>query len=224
MTPQPWPRPWGPREIPVPYATAWTGETPVTASALTIRPDGTGLAYRDETTADRDRHGMLWARLRHAPGTGRPDFRALHTHRQRRTQLRKLCQVCGGPASRTDEGWLFLIPRPGPADGEPQANWPEGMLSTKPPVCLPCADLAVRHCPHLAEPLLVRCRNPETWGVFGGFYVPAAAGGLAASGPDTVVPYGHPAAPWFLASQLVIRLTACTRTAVHRPVNLPRTA
>ncbi|HEX5568367.1 MAG TPA: hypothetical protein VFY14_15830 [Streptomyces sp.] len=200
-----WPLPWGAAGLPVPYVAAWSTETSATTSALTVRPDGAGLAYRDETPADRDRHGVLWARLCQAPGEGRPNFRALHSRRQRRAMLGLLCQVCGGPADRTARGWLFLLSRPEPAERAP--HWPEGALCTKPPVCRPCAVLAVRHCPQLTEPVTVRCRKPRVWGVFGGFFTLGADGRLAASPTDDCLPYGHRAAPWFLASQLVAELT-----------------
>ncbi|MDT0345939.1 hypothetical protein [Streptomyces litchfieldiae] len=199
---------WGPNRLPVPYAAVWNTETPVVARALTIRADGMGLAYRDETPADRDRHGVLWARLRHSPGEGRPNFRALHPHRQRDTMLHKLCHVCGGPASRTPQGWLFLLQRPTSTDQSP--HWPEGLFSTKPPICEPCAILAARHCPHLTNPTAIRSRKPRTWGVFGAFYTPTPTGGFASSPTNHHLPYGHPASPWFVAYQLVIELTRCT--------------
>lgn len=202
------PSSWGPNGLPVPYAAAWTGET-ASARGLTIRPGGTGLGYRDEIPADRDSHGVLWARTRHAPGTGRPNYRALHPLRQRHALRHLRCQICGGPASRTSRGWLFLLPRAGRA--EPSAHWPEGALCTKPPVCLPCLTLAVRHCPHLTDALAVRSRKPRVWGVFGGFVTPTASGRLAASPSDAHLPYGHPDAGWFLASQLVAELTRCTQ-------------
>ncbi|MDT0445291.1 hypothetical protein [Streptomyces johnsoniae] len=175
--------------------------------ALTVRGDHGGLAYRDETPDDRDGQGVLWARIGRAPGKGRPDFRALHSGRQRHAMLNKLCQVCGGQASRTAKGWLFLLQRSAEMTESP--DWPEGMLCTKPPVCRPCAALAVRHCPHLTDPVTIRSRKPRTWGVFGGFFSPTPAGQLA-SHPDGCLPYGHPRAPWFLASQLIVELTRCT--------------
>ncbi|KRV47729.1 hypothetical protein AQ490_04925 [Wenjunlia vitaminophila] len=176
------------------------------ARALATRPDGTGLAYRDETPADRDRQGVLWARVTEAPGTGRPNFAAMHPRRQCRAMVHRLCQVCGGPASRTSRGWLFLLPRP---DTVQSPHWPEGELCTKPPICVPCATLAARHCPHLAHSVLVRSRKPRVWGVFGGFHLPNSAGRLGSPHADGHLPYGHPAAAWFLANQVVVELTRC---------------
>jgi hypothetical protein len=203
---------WGRNNLPVPYAAAWSGESPAVGGALTVRADGAGLAYRDEVSLDRDRHGVLWARLDEAPGVGRPDFRLLHSLRQRRAMFGMLCQVCGAPAGRTSRGWLFLLQRPAP--GERAANWPEGALSAKPPVCAPCARLALRHCPHLTDPLAVRVRKPRVWGVFGGLITPAGGGTLVQSPTDECLPYGHPGTPWFLASQLVVELGRC-RAAQH---------
>lgn len=203
---------WGRNRLPVPHAAAWSAEAPTLGSALTVRGDGAGLAYRDETPLDRDRHGVLWARLTEAPGVGRPNFRSLHSYRQRRAMFGMLCQVCGAPAGRTSRGWLFLLQRP--RSGGHAANWPEGALFTKPPVCTPCARLAVRHCPHLTDPGAFRVRKPRVWGVFGGLITPSADGTLVESPADGCLPYGHPAAPWFLASQAVSELTRC-RAAQH---------
>jgi hypothetical protein len=197
---------WGSRALPVPHAVAWSAET-VTARMLTVRCDGTGLCYRDEKPEDRDQQGVLWARVRQAPGEGRPDYRVMHSARQRRAMRALLCQVCGGPASRTSHGWLFLIP------GSTGADSVEGCLCTKPPVCEPCAQLAVRHCPHLTDPVALRSRRPRVWGVLGDQYAPAGQnGGIAHIPTDGYLPYGHAtAARWFLASQLVLELTRCTR-------------
>ncbi|RKN45017.1 hypothetical protein [Streptomyces hoynatensis] len=196
---------WGPNRLPVPYVAKWSGEEVLAGGALGLRPGGWGLAYRDEAAADRDRHGVLWARVGHAPGSGRPDFRVMHPARQRHAMQHRLCQVCARPADRNGKGWLFALRRPDAADALP--GWPEGLLSTKPPVCAPCARLATEHCPHLGEPVFVRVRKPRVWGVFGGAFGP----GLT-PGPDDYLPYGHPATPAFLANQLVTELTRCTLT------------
>ncbi|MFG2227367.1 hypothetical protein [Streptomyces sp. NPDC048644] len=193
-------------KVPVPYITAWSEER-VSVRSLTVRRDGAGLGYRDETPGDRDAHGVLWSRLVEAPGEGKPNFRKVHPVRQRRALLEGLCQVCGGPAGRTSRGWLFLLPRPDGDEWSP--GWPEGKYGTKPPVCVPCAALAVRHCPHLSEPVAVRVRKPRPRGVFGGFHAPRGTA-LSAASDDGYLPYGHPHAAWFLASQLVVELRRCT--------------
>jgi hypothetical protein len=194
----------GRRHLPVPYVVLWSAERVTAARALTVRPDGCGLGYRGEEPRDRDRQGVLWARTRNAPGEGEPRFGAMHPARQRQAMVDKLCQVCGGPADRTSRGWLFLLPG---TDGETQS---EAGLSTKPPLCEPCARLALRHCPRLTNPVALRVRRPRVWGVFGDHYVPGP-NGLAALPTDGYMPYGHPARRWFLASQLVLDLERCTR-------------
>ncbi|RKN43874.1 hypothetical protein D7294_09265 [Streptomyces hoynatensis] len=200
---------WGAKGLPVPFVAKWSGEEVTVGGALTVRPDGGGLAYRDAAAGDRDRHGVLWARVVRAPGVGRPDFRVMHPVRQRGAMLGLLCQVCGGPADRSGKGWLFVLGRP-EVVGEGVSGWPEGLLCTKPPVCVPCARRAVRLCPHLGEPVFVRVRKPRVWGVFGGFFLPRPGGGLVA-GEDDYVPYGHRQAGWFLANQLVLELARTTR-------------
>ncbi|RKN37800.1 hypothetical protein [Streptomyces hoynatensis] len=196
---------WGPKALPVPYVVKWSGEDVTAGGALTLRPGGEGLAYREERAGDRDRHGVLWARVGEAPGSGRPDFRVMHPARQRQCMGERRCQVCGGPADRNGKGWLFALRRPEP--GEEAAGWPEGLLCMKPPVCEPCAHLAVQHCPHLGEPAFVRVRKPRVWGVFGGPFDRELT-----PGPDACLPYGRQAAArWFLANQLIVELTRATR-------------
>ncbi|MFF9478152.1 hypothetical protein [Streptomyces sp. NPDC014733] len=80
----------------------------------------------------------------------------------------------------------------------------------KPPVCVGCAAVAVRHCPQLGDPVAVRVRKARVRGVYGGFHAPGRGGGLAAASDDGVLPYRHPHAAWFLASQLVVELRRCT--------------
>ncbi|KAB8169899.1 hypothetical protein FH609_006430 [Streptomyces sp. 3MP-14] len=77
----------------------------------------------------------------------------MHSARQRRAQAERLCQVCGERASHHRDGWLFLMNDDG-------SDRYEGTKVTKPPVCLRCAALATRHCPHLTHPVGVRSRRP----------------------------------------------------------------
>ncbi|WP_433891927.1 hypothetical protein [Streptomyces sp. CA-111067] len=200
---------WGPKKLPVPFAAAWSGEEP-DISALIARPFGAGLAYSDERPEDRDEQGVLWARLSIAPGSGRPIFEAMHSVRQREAMLHRLCQVCGKPAERTEQGWLFLsqYTRLTHAMGD-SAN--QGFTS-KPPICPPCARLAVELCPHLTDPVVIRSANPRVWGVSGGFYVPNRYSKLVPFPSDDNLSYHQDpvAERWFLASQLIVHLTKCT--------------
>ncbi|UED85043.1 hypothetical protein [Streptomyces profundus] len=192
---------WGPRRLPVPYAAHWSGEGPY-GRRVTMRPDVAGVWYLDETPADRDAFGVLWARVQAAPGDGRPDFPAMHPARQRRAQAERLCQVCGESASHTQDGWLFLMNHDG-------SDLYEGAKVTKPPVCVRCAVLATRYCPHLTHPVGVRSRRPKIWGVFGTLFTPTPNAQLKPH-VDEYLPYGHPVTEWFLASQLVVELKRCT--------------
>ncbi len=200
---------WGPRQLPIPYAARWSGEA-ADLGMLAPRPDGRGICYRDERRTDRDDNGVLWCRLDDAPGRGRPNFGQMHPRRQREAQLGRLCQVCGGPASRTSRGWLFLMPLPDPSVWRNQPGWPEGAHSTKPPLCVRCAVDSVRLCPHLGRPFAVRVRKVARYGVFGGFLLPEAGGGLRPLPGEEYLPYGHADAPFFLAQQLVVELRRCT--------------
>jgi len=149
----------------VPYIATWSEEAESPAT-LVLTPGGIG--YKDENPLlDRDARGVLWVRHAHQPGKGRPDFGGVNTLRQRRVMSRFLCQVCAGPASRTNEGLLFLLSDQ--HNGGP--DWPEEEVTAHPPLCLRCAGLAVRLCPHLGDGYVaVRASRPEVVGVVGRLY------------------------------------------------------
>jgi hypothetical protein len=183
-----------------PYITAWSEEVdpPVTVVEL----PGRGIAYADESVTDRDSQGVLWFRTVHRPGAGRPEFGRVHPARQRRAMLRLLCGVCGGPASRTDKGVLWVV-----RDfREDWPGWPDGMGMDEPPVCVPCLALSVRACPALRRGAAAfRVRQFPIAGVRGGLYTagPRLVG-------DTTVAYADPAIRWVRAAGLVRQVRECT--------------
>lgn len=155
----------GGRRVVAPYVTAWSGE-PDPPVALIERLGG-GIAYTDEVMADRDRHGVLWFRTPFRPLLGRPEFGRVHPSRQRRAMQRLLCQVCAGPANRTEDGvlWLLIDHR------EDWPLWPDGMGVTEPPVCVRCVRKSVQSCPALRErAAVVRVGTFPIVGVYGVLY------------------------------------------------------
>ncbi|MEW1550487.1 hypothetical protein [Streptomyces tsukubensis] len=189
--------------VPVPYIAAWSGEQPHPRN-LIGRPRN-GLGYGDETAADRDRDGALWQRMSHAPGSGVPDYGRVHPLRQRETMQRLLCQVCRAPASRTDAGFLFLLPDH--SAGWPR--WPERMICFHPPVCDgPCIEAAARYCPHLARGIAARSTSPRAHGVYGTRH--RLHNGLLESVCDEITGYESSALPWVLATQMARLLHGCS--------------
>lgn len=189
------------RRVVAPYITAWSAEqTPPVV--LVEHPEG-GIAYQDETLADRDRHGVLWFRTPFRPGQGRPEFGKVHPMRQRRTMQRLLCQVCAGPADCTEDGVLWLLKD----HREDWPSWPNGMGVTEPPVCVPCVRLALRLCPALRTgAALLRAGSFMLAGVHGTLY----RGGLKVAAVDTTtVPFEDPAIRWVRAVSLVRELRDC---------------
>jgi hypothetical protein len=91
----------------VPYVTEWSEEQK--PPFVVVERPGMGIAYADESLVDRDSNGVLWFRMASRPGIGRPVFGKVHPLRQRRAMRRLLCQVCAGPADRTDDGVLWLM-------------------------------------------------------------------------------------------------------------------
>ncbi|MEU8625460.1 hypothetical protein [Streptomyces sp. NPDC048669] len=188
----------------VPYITAWSEEQ--SASPLLVPAHGgRGVGYLDEHLYDRDQEGVLWRRIPSKQGRGRPDFVRVHALRQRRVMRRLLCQVCGRPADRNEQGVLWLM-----SDyRDDWEDWPEGMVTPHPPVCLPCAAISTQSCPHLRKQFAaVRVKEPEITGVYGARYDPRNF----VLGPvdDATMNYGDPGIYWVIASQLVMGLYGCT--------------
>lgn len=90
--------------ITVPYITVWSEEDgPLDERSVPSLRTGPGraprLVYPDETSADRDRHGILWKRVTWAPGQGRALFARVHATRQRRVMRRVLWGYEGAAAT-----------------------------------------------------------------------------------------------------------------------------
>ncbi|MFE0423812.1 hypothetical protein [Streptomyces sp. NPDC058953] len=189
----------------MPYITAWSGET-ADDRPLVMRRGR--LQYHPPLPGDFDSHGVLWLHQRITPGIGTPCFSAVHTPRQRRAMLRLLCQICGQPADRTSEGVLWLLP--GPLTGAA-----EGEITTHPPVCAPCAPLALAHCPNLRRhATALRARRPEADHLYGTLFRPTPDGPAAVR--NTHVLRGSHYTPWFRAAHIATTLNEVT------PVSLPR--
>ncbi|MEC3997202.1 hypothetical protein VSR01_28350 [Actinacidiphila sp. DG2A-62] len=142
----------------IPYITSREGEADLTDRALTLRaiatPAAPGLpaqelAYIDERPQDRDRHGLLLPRVEqnldaHGWPTGRPLWSTVHPGRQRECMTGMLCHYCTGRPSVTEQGVLFLDVAP--AEARLRRNWPQGIVTFQPPLCLPHARAARDRC------------------------------------------------------------------------------
>jgi len=192
----------------VPHIAAWTGERGRAALPV-VDAFGRGIRFADEGPDDRDSRGVLWSRTEGEPGVGRPVYNRVHARRQRRVMEELRCQVCAGPASRTEEGWLWLLHDDRASESR---GWPEFVGATHPPLCVPCARLSVQLCPHLSEgAVAVRVADPRPWGVYGALYAPARGGGGGAEArAGAMVGYHDPAVAWVLAAQMVRLLRGCT--------------
>lgn len=206
------PEPVGPT---VPYITRWSGEENVGRAQL--RLGVTGLYYTDERPADRDAHGVLWARTANAPGRGRPEYRQVNGLRQRDAMLRLRCQVCAGPASHTPKGTLFLL-----EETLTNGSDLEDDVTGQPPLCLVCARLASRQCPILARRCTaLRARKSALYGVACVPYLPSPHGPVS-EGRWLSLPYGTGAVRYVLAYQLLRQLRRVTvvELEVERPADV----
>ncbi|WP_228771322.1 hypothetical protein [Actinokineospora iranica] len=81
-------------------------------------------------------------------------------------------------------------------------RWPEDMLVSEPPICLPCVHLAVRACPALRKGhILLRAKSFELYGVDGLRY--RAANPYPVPIDHHIVAFTDPVIRWTLASKLV---------------------
>ncbi len=184
----------------VPYITNWSGERPIRTPI--VAKGRSGIGYRQERRGDRDAQGVLWARYIRAPGVGEPEFGAVHPYRQRQAMRRLLCQVCGEPADRNDQGVLWLL-------GQADRPWPGEESTGQPPICLRCAHAASRICPHLrGDTLALRVRHAPIAGVLGLLYIPSRRGPIRAGA--TTLRYTDPGVRTLQARQLIRNLLDCT--------------
>lgn len=186
----------------VPYITAWSSERGL--RQFVVARGASGIGYLDENPFDRDSKGVLWSRVASTPGSGRPEFGKVHSLRQRRAMLRRLCQICARPAVVNQAGVLWLLG----GEHRETASLKE-IDTTHPPVCLPCARTSVRACPHLRRRFVaLRVRRSGPAGVEGVRYAPGGplpsvieGGGFA---------YGDRCVRWVRAAQLIVRLRSFT--------------
>ncbi|MFF3692065.1 hypothetical protein [Streptomyces sp. NPDC002221] len=205
------PRRTSTRPTVTPFVVAYDDEQGGPLSDLVIQFTPTPrLAYRVMQPDDRDRRGVLWARVDRGSVKGQPIYDTMNPERQRECMYDLLCQVCAEPASRTQDGWLFLdwrMPQDPP-------SWPEGSLTNMPPLCERCARVAVDQCPHADLFVPLRVKLPRLWGVSGTAYTWTGTTWLS----DDTIPwlrYGDEALNAVLASQLIREL--CKVTVVELP-------
>jgi hypothetical protein len=155
--------------LPVPYVTAYDGESIAYQLALTPHAgttDGIRLTYVDSVETDW-MFGVLWHR--HGMSRfGRPLWRLVNTARQRRCMLRRLCQVCGQSAEEDGRIW-WVMP-------DPPATTSVGQPFTHvPPTCPACIRKSRLLCPRLRPKSHVyTTRDCDPYGVVADIYRPAA--------------------------------------------------
>ena len=199
----------------IPFITPLKGEKPVSMDEVIVRPDGLGVTFLGgEAAGDRDPRGALWARTA-PPSAGRPVplFRQVHPRRAAAAMRDMRCQGCFGAPDRNGKGILFFV-KPNP--GRRNLHWPETEYTHHPPVCLPCAHKAMRHCSFVQKAPALRVRNPRPWGVDGLAYALDERGTLRVLRDVDRCSYDHlKLLPWMLALQPIARLSRCTVVDIH---------
>ncbi|WAX81272.1 hypothetical protein [Streptomyces sp. KMM 9044] len=174
----------------VPYVTARSEER-LLPCPLIRRRVGDGIAYTDETAYDRDSFGAPWVRPQLLPKRrrGEPRLKDIHPYRQRRAMAHMLCQVCARAPEDPDGPQLFLLR---------DTNGPirEEERTASPPVCVPCAGIAVQECHALRGGRWVAAwaRHAPAWGVYGTIHDPVSLQPLPGRYME-LVEYGSPWRP-----------------------------
>jgi hypothetical protein len=196
------PRPLTYKGRPVPYITAWSGER---VQPPPLIATGDGVAYAGQPQG-RGSDGVLWQLWGIKAGSGVPAWGDVHGPRQRRAMRKFLCQVCGGLADRDERGWLWLLEDE--QDGSP--TWPNGEMTTHPPVCRQCAPLAARMCPHLRRKGVVPVRVGKVIldAVYGQRHYSSPLG--LVGGERDVFLIGSWRTKWIVGGQLAASLLECT--------------
>ncbi|HET9380470.1 MAG TPA: hypothetical protein VFP69_06535, partial [Streptomyces sp.] len=168
---------------------------------LVRRAEGPGVGYADERPEDRDSFGTLWVRSR-PPEEGRHGrpLKSAHPLRQRRAMDDMLCRVCARPPADPGGPYLFLTQG---ARGPVR----EGERTASPPVCVPCAAIAVRwrRASRKGRWAAAWARFAPAWGVYGTVHHPAGprpVPGLAMR----LVAYDSVLAPLTVARGAVVEL------------------
>lgn len=192
--------------FPVPHITLWSAERLPEPRVVSTRA---GLRIAGH---EHDREGVLWLPSALRPGRGRPIHGSVSGPRQRRAMRRLLCQVCGGPPDLNEQGYLWLLRD----ERGSYAGWPEGDITTHPPVCRLCGALSVLLCKNFVRgtATAVRVRRPIVDGVFGKPYA-VSKRSMTPLKLNTML-LDDPALPWMLGHQLAASLTEVT------VVDLPR--
>ena len=174
----------------VPFIAAWSGEQQLTRKV--VYSGQGGIAFADEAPEDRDQFGVLWNGRAVSQGSGSPRYGEVHPARQRVAMQYLMCQVCGRPADRDRNGGVLWVVEDHRGDWD---RWPENLMTTHPPLCLPCARKAVEQCPHLVDSsVALRVRNSEVCAVYGRIWSSSAFGHPVRTANKDVVAYGTAAA------------------------------
>ncbi|MFD0034848.1 hypothetical protein ACFVJK_42885 [Streptomyces sp. NPDC127172] len=186
----------------VPFIAPWSSEATPAQYLVCSALHGV-LAYTDEQPDDRA-FGALWNRRGSSPGVGRPEFGNIHPRRQLAAMRDLGCQVCGQPADQDDRGVLWLLED----NRNDWPDWPNELMTTHPPICLPHAREAVTACPHLVDGyVVVRVGESEPVAVYGRHY--AIERGRIVPNRREVVELDSARLQWTVAGQLIRDLRRC---------------
>nr|WP_202513365.1 MULTISPECIES: hypothetical protein [unclassified Streptomyces] len=167
-----------------------------------------GVFYADPRVdrGSRDDDQVLWL-VCGGQQTGRRVFQVMHPARQREAMRALRCVTCNEPGARNADGMLWLLPLLAEGTG-----W-EGVQTTVPPSCEPCADRVAERCPWMRDGYVrLRVRVAEQIGVRGTLYPRPGQPDPVRS--DVLVRYDSPDARYVVARYAVRELSEATVEAI----------
>lgn len=194
----------------VPYVIPRAGEI-ISHPTPVITPAGVHYADPAQDRLHRDLD-TLWEQCTGTP-TGPPQHTAeLHPARQKKAMEELLCGGCQAPAARHSDGMTWVLPL---YDDTPPANW-DGIHTTIPPMCTPCANTAPQWYPRLREGHVeLHVREADHIGVHGTLY--PRPDHPETPDPHALVPYNSPDLPFIVARHVVRELHRTTLIRLTTP-------
>ncbi|WP_440100003.1 hypothetical protein [Streptosporangium sp. H16] len=194
-------------ELRKPYVTPYAEENLDLPLAFEWQAGAPRLTYRDALPQEW-MFGTLWARCGTAR-KGKIQWHLVHTLRQRRCMLKRLCRVCGGPATDPDTGRVWWI-LPTSLAGDFQSPWP----TAHPPTCKAHISEALTACPYLRREIPVVCtaRGYSPVAVLSNLYGLDDAGRVVETSHQIPVGLNEPhLLKRALATQLIVQITDLQR-------------
>lgn len=152
---------------PVPWITRWTDEVPTLSFSVRQVAIGGDPTPRLQAFYPNDpgshQEGLVLWQVDGLTRGGEPQWSQVNTMRQRAAMRKCLCQVCGNRMPDGPIRWLMHTTNDITITDNGDA------ITTNPPTCENCIDIALAKCPHLLKygHRFAIVNDHDMWGVYG---------------------------------------------------------